>query len=582
MLTVGTYGLSVAGMLVEKILLLVDDEPSILQSLLRVFRRTDFRVLTATNGEQALELIERLPVAVLVSDFNMPGLDGAELLSRARALRPEMSRVILSGNSDQDSVIRSINDGGALKFLTKPWDTDRLLSEVNSAFEIWLNQRYSLEVTGLLNGAAFVEEVQERLYASAGDSHVMINLQIRDIQAISQVMELQDDMELLRHYFQSRNLETDSESVVGLMEDGRICICRPLQEDLSNIQAQVQDLVLSLEGNLEHGENQFQICFDAGYAISDPALSAEELSRNALTALNQVVGSAGEHCVAFDSSMQDTAKKRLGIAEQLLTALPQKEFYLVYQPKIKTSSQTLHGAEALLRWNNRMLGQLSPLDFIPVAEESDLITEIGQWVLEDAAAQWHDWFGKHNTDARVSINVSPRQLWDKRFVERVSGVLDKLKVNPATVELEITESVMMQDVETAISVLHEIKSLGLKTSIDDFGTGYSSLNYLHRLPLDVLKIDRSFISPLLERKESQSLVKNLIILGQDLNMEIVAEGVENDAQLDLLLEMGCDVIQGYYYSPPVTVAEFSALMRTYPVLSTPDIRMLEKPLRKAS
>ncbi|MBX2880202.1 MAG: EAL domain-containing protein [Granulosicoccus sp.] len=566
----------------EKILLLVDDEPSILQSLLRVFRRTDFRVLTATNGEQALELIERLPVAVLVSDFNMPGLDGAELLSRARALRPEMSRVILSGNSDQDSVIRSINDGGALKFLTKPWDTDKLLSEVNSAFEIWLNQRYSLEVTGLLNGAAFVEEVQERLYASAGDSHVMINLQIRDIQAISQVMELQDDMELLRHYFQSRNLETDSESVVGLMEDGRICICRPLQEDLSNIQAQVQDLVLSLEGNLEHGENQFQICFDAGYAISDPALSAEELSRNALTALNQVVGSAGEHCVAFDSSMQDTAKKRLGIAEQLLTALPQKEFYLVYQPKIKTSSQTLHGAEALLRWKNRTLGQLSPLDFIPVAEESDLITEIGQWVLEDAAAQWHDWFGKHNTDARVSINVSPRQLWDKRFVERVSGVLDKLKVNPATVELEITESVMMQDVETAISVLHEIKSLGLKTSIDDFGTGYSSLNYLHRLPLDVLKIDRSFISPLLERKESQSLVKNLIILGQDLNMEIVAEGVENDAQLDLLLEMGCDVIQGYYYSPPVTVAEFSALMRTYPVLSTPDIRMLEKPLRKAS
>ncbi len=582
MLTVGTYGFSVAGKLVEKILLLVDDEPSILQSLLRVFRRTDFRVLTATNGEQALELIERLPVAVLVSDFNMPGLDGAELLSRARALRPEMSRVILSGNSDQDSVIRSINDGGALKFLTKPWDTDKLLSEVNSAFEIWLNQRYSLEVTGLLNGAAFVEEVQERLYASAGDSHVMINLQIRDIQAISQVMELQDDMELLRHYFQSRNLETDSESVVGLMEDGRICICRPLQEDLSNIQAQVQDLVLSLEGNLEHGENQFQICFDAGYAISDPALSAEELSRNALTALNQVVGSAGEHCVAFDSSMQDTAKKRLGIAEQLLTALPQKEFYLVYQPKIKTSSQTLHGAEALLRWKNRTLGQLSPLDFIPVAEESDLITEIGQWVLEDAAAQWHDWFGKHNTDARVSINVSPRQLWDKRFVERVSGVLDKLKVNPATVELEITESVMMQDVETAISVLHEIKSLGLKTSIDDFGTGYSSLNYLHRLPLDVLKIDRSFISPLLERKESQSLVKNLIILGQDLNMEIVAEGVENDAQLDLLLEMGCDVIQGYYYSPPVTVAEFSALMRTYPVLSTPDIRMLEKPLRKAS
>jgi len=242
----------------------------------------------------------------------------------------------------------------------------------------------------------------------------------------------------------------------------------------------------------------------------------------------------------------------------------------------------LHGAEALLRWNNPTLGFVSPLDFIPVAEENDLISEIGHWVMETASYQWNDWFKGQKTDVRISVNVSPRQLWDRQFVEQVSQVLVSTKIDPSVLELEITESVMMQDIETAISVLHEIKSLGVKTSIDDFGTGYSSLNYLHRLPLDVLKIDRSFVLPLEERKESQSLVKNLIVLGQDLNMEIVAEGVENEAQLDLLLNMGCDVIQGYYYSPPITTDEFTALMKTYPVLSTPDIGSEDVPMRKAS
>jgi len=567
---------------VEKILLLVDDEPAILKSLQRIFRRTDYHVLTADNGNLALEIIAREPVAVLVSDFNMPGLDGALLLSKARQLRPEMSRVILSGNSDQDSVIRSINDGGALKFLTKPWDGDELKKEVDAAYDIWAEKRFSLDIDGLLNQKSFYGEIHQRLKDPDSGRYALINLRIRDFESLLQVVELQQATDLMKQYWLARELTAEADNIFGLMDDGKFCVLLPIDDVQMDEQLIIKTLVSSLEGEFEYGDNTFQISFDVGYALFDGSQSPEALLRNALTALNRVVPGSGEQCIAFDETMQASTRRRLEIAEHLASALTNNELHLLYQPKIKTSSQTLHGAEALLRWNNPTLGFVSPLDFIPVAEENDLISEIGHWVMETASYQWNDWFKGQKTDVRISVNVSPRQLWDRQFVEQVSQVLVSTKIDPSVLELEITESVMMQDIETAISVLHEIKSLGVKTSIDDFGTGYSSLNYLHRLPLDVLKIDRSFVLPLEERKESQSLVKNLIVLGQDLNMEIVAEGVENEAQLDLLLNMGCDVIQGYYYSPPITTDEFTALMKTYPVLSTPDIGGEDMPMRKAS
>ncbi len=562
----------------RKILLLVDDEPSILRSLQRIFRRTDYEVLTAESGAKALELIQEHPVAVLMSDYAMPGLVGADLLSKARELRPEMSRIVLSGNNDQESVIRSINDGGALKFLTKPWDTEKLITEVDAAYSVWAEKQYSLDMVGLLNQVAFVEEVQQELDSPSGETIAVVNLQIRDLESIRQILKLNEEREFLRHYLTSQEplqaLNSDSQSVFGLMDDGSFCAVLML-DAVSDVRQAISSLLGEFSETVEYRSNTFQIRLDAGYALSGEIVVAEELMRNAFTALNRAITSGDEEFVGFDTAMHDSNIRRFTISEQLTSALPNDEFVLYYQPKIKTSNQTLHGAEALIRWNSKALGLVSPFDFIPLAEESDLINDIGQWVMETAAGQWNSWFAVGQTDARVSVNVSPRQLRDKRFVQRVAGVIDSIGLAPSSFELEITESVMMQDINSAKAMLREISDLGIKLSIDDFGTGYSSLNYLHELPVDVIKIDRSFITPLIESRECQSLVRNLISLGQDLNMEIVAEGVEDSEQLDMLLGFGCDVIQGYFYSPPVAAEDFAALMKTYPVQATHDTPLME-------
>lgn len=565
----------------DKILLLVDDEPSILHSLQRVFHRTDYEVLTADCGEKALDIIKEKPISVLVSDYNMPGLVGADLLAKAKTLRPEMSRIILSGNSDQESVIRSLNEGGALKFLTKPWDTQTLIQEVDAAYRAWVERCYSQDSFGLLSQANLVEEIQQLLNEPDGQTFAVVGLQIRDINSIRQRLRIQEEREFLKHYLSSQNLDSLQNTISGLMDDGRFCVLIPIDGTAENGKKEVASLIKALMSNFEYKENRFQILFDVGYTLSNGSDAAEELMRNAFIALNRAVQSGDDRFVVFESEMHAATLRRFSVSEHLHTALPNDEFLLYYQPKIKTSSQTLHGAEALIRWNSEHLGIVSPFDFIPLAEESDLINDIGQWVMKTAAAQWHKWFHSQSTEACVSVNVSSRQLRDKNFVKRVAKVLDSTGIAPASFELEITESMMMQNIDQALAMLSEIKQLGVKLSIDDFGTGYSSLNYLHKLPLDVIKIDRSFILPLVERKESQSLVKNLIAMGQDLNMAIVAEGVETDAQLDMLLEFGCDVIQGYYYSPPVPVSEFAALMVTYPVLATPKTHSMEMEQRKA-
>ncbi|MBX2836981.1 MAG: EAL domain-containing protein [Gammaproteobacteria bacterium] len=566
----------------EKILLLVDDQRSILLALKRVFRGTDYHVLTAEDGQSALEIIRETPVSVLLSDYNMPGISGAELLSEARQIRPEMSRLILSGNSDQDSVIKSINDGGALKFLCKPWDSEKLIAEIDDAFKIWEEKRFSQDISVLLNQASFLKELQNAVDSNPRSDFAVLSMQIRDYQSIQQVLKLHQEKEFLNHYFSLRKNDQAADTVLGLMNDGRFCAMVSVTPQHNDALQAINQLLDGFSDEVSYEGKSFQMRFDAGYALpSDTDLAAEELLRCASTALDHAISEGKEGCRAFDSKMHESAMRRIEIAECLATALQNNEFSLCYQPKINSSEGTLHGAEALIRWNNPKLGVISPFHFIPLAEESDLIIDIGQWVMDTAADQWKKWVEAESTHARVSVNVSARQLKDRKFASRVASVIDRVGLEPSALELEITESLMMQDINAAIAVLEELKELGIKLSIDDFGTGYSSLNYLHKLPLDVMKIDRSFILPILERKESQALVRNLIVMAQDLGMEIVAEGIEDQEQLDMLQKLGCDVIQGYFYSPPVPAEEFEVLMGSYPLEMSPEVTMVDAGLRKA-
>jgi diguanylate cyclase (GGDEF)-like protein len=271
--------------------------------------------------------------------------------------------------------------------------------------------------------------------------------------------------------------------------------------------------------------------------------------------------SAGKNAYQFYSkSMTDAALEHMILENKLRKALESKEFLLYYQPKQSLSGGKIVGLEALLRWRQADGDMLLPTKFISLAEEAGLIIPIGEWVLSAACLQNKAWHEAGYGSIVVSVNLSNRQFDQKDLIEVVTRALRNVDLHPRYLELEITESAVMQNPEEAIATLHKLRDLGVQISIDDFGTGYSSLNYLRRLPLDSLKIDRSFVMNLSTNSSDAAIVKAIIVLAHSLNLKVVAEGVETEQQLAFLRESGCDEIQGYLLSRPLPVGEISKVL----------------------
>jgi len=236
---------------------------------------------------------------------------------------------------------------------------------------------------------------------------------------------------------------------------------------------------------------------------------------------------------------------------------------LVFQPQINTDDESLSGAEVLVRWQSKDKGLVSPGEFIYLAEDTGLIVPIGEWVLRHACLQYKRWQNAGVAPPYLAINVSGRQFKMDGFAQSVFNILEEVDLSTEHVELELTESFLMEDQEFAISTLKELKVMGFQLSIDDFGTGYSSLSYLKKFPIDRLKIDRSFVQELDVNKEDYAIVRAIIDLAHTLNITVIAEGVEEDAQRLILQELNCDIIQGYFYSKPLDGVSFTLYLQNY-------------------
>jgi diguanylate cyclase (GGDEF)-like protein len=247
--------------------------------------------------------------------------------------------------------------------------------------------------------------------------------------------------------------------------------------------------------------------------------------------------------------------KRMDMENHLRHALERNELILMYQPIVESHSRKIVAAEALLRWKHTQLGCIMPDDFIPLAEETGLIVEIGEWVIHDACMHQIVLLQSGFTPIQIAVNISGRQLEQDSFVSSVQQTIAETGADPTKLVLEITESVIMEDIEKSRQKLNDLRKLGVKISIDDFGTGYSSLNSLVNLPIDSLKIDKSFVQALEENPHGLSLVKGVISIGHNLDMEIIAEGVEKNSQATLLEKHGCDLLQGYYFAMPLSFAD---------------------------
>jgi EAL domain-containing protein (putative c-di-GMP-specific phosphodiesterase class I)/FixJ family two-component response regulator len=257
---------------------------------------------------------------------------------------------------------------------------------------------------------------------------------------------------------------------------------------------------------------------------------------------------------------QDANEKLAQLKTSLYSALKREEFLVYYQPQISMNTGKIVGAEALVRWQHHEKGLISPTEFIPVAEKTGFIIPLGEWILETACQQVQAWKNDGFPGLRVAVNLSPRQFHQPDLSSRVAQILEKVGLAPSSLELELTESLMVEDVKSAIATLTQLKNLGISISIDDFGTGYSSLSYLTQYPFDALKIDRSFVRNITDGCRNAAIVKAIIEMAHSLRLEVIAEGVETEAEKDFLWRSECDVMQGYLFSPPLSAANFEKLL----------------------
>lgn len=339
-----------------------------------------------------------------------------------------------------------------------------------------------------------------------------------------------------------------------------------LQDIKNQDQAQkvAEDLLQSVEKPAQIGQHSLRVTGSIGISFyPNDGLDYESLMKNADLSMYHAKDSGRNNYRIFDEEMNKHVINRMQLDTALRDSLKNNEFYLVYQPLMNLKTNTIVGFEALIRWESHILGPVSPVDFIGMAEENGLIVEIGRWVLEEACTQLMRWHKAGFDQLSVAVNISGRQFRQTRIPETVKEILDTTGLAAKFLELELTESLLVDDVEHAVETMYQLKDMGVKLVIDDFGTGYSSLSYLKQFPVDKLKIDRSFITELVNIDSDAAIARAIINLGHSLNLEVLAEGIETELQRDFIIKHGCDFAQGYFYKQPKKPDDLKEFLEIY-------------------
>ncbi len=335
----------------------------------------------------------------------------------------------------------------------------------------------------------------------------------------------------------------------------------PKLENIEDAAKIAQKIIDTLKIPFVIGDRELFVTTSIGVSISPgDGTDPETLVRNADTAMYRAKDQGRDNYQLYAPAMNARALERLALENTLRKAVSQNELVLFYQPQVDARTRAVIGVEALIRWRHPELGLLSPAIFIGVAESSGLIVPIGEWIMRTACRQIRIWQRRIDHDFRVSVNLSARQFQQPDLLDMIRSAIEEAGVQPSALEVEITESNAMQNAENTMYLLRELKALGVRISMDDFGTGYSSLNYLKRFPIDTLKLDKSFIKDVTTDPSDAAIVSAVIRMAHSLNLQVVAEGVERDEQLDFLVRENCDTIQGFLFSPPLPVEQLESFV----------------------
>ncbi len=455
-------------------------------------------------------------------------------------------------------------------------DEMKLLTEFSSdvAFAIdHIEKQEQLEylafydpLTGLANRTLFLDRVTQCLRAAAigGQALALVLINLERFKNINDSLGRPAGDEFLRQVAEWLRHSVGDSSRLSRLGADHFAVVFPAVTSSTDLPQVIETMLHAfLKHPFQWDGASYRLAAKTGVALfPDDGASAEALFANAEVALKRAK-TGGDLYLFYSQTMTDTIAGRLSLENQLREALDHGQFVLHYQPKIDLESGRIMGAEALIRWNDPHTGLVPPGRFIPILEETGLINEVGRWALHRAVEDYLCWRRAGLAAVRIAVNVSPLQLGNRSFAREIEKVIGVDPLAASGLELEITESLIMADVKHSVASIEKIRSMGVTIAIDDFGTGFSSLSYLAKLPINTLKIDRSFVADLTTTPESKVLVAMIINLAHSLKLTVVAEGVETDGQSDMLRALGCDQVQGYLYSKPVSSAEFAAQFLTW-------------------
>ena len=581
-------------------ILVSDDDQNVRLLTRQCLEAENMVVVEAANGLETIDMFVRERPDLLFLDVEMPGMSGLEVCRRIRQM-PQGGSIpimIVTGSDDRKSIDHGF-EAGATQYKTKPVNWSLLGRDVqymlraSNAFNALKRQEDRLRylayydpLTSLPNRRSFTEQLSriikrsQRRKSNAAlmfidlDHFKRINDSIghgRGDRLLVEIakrltVELREDDAI--NYFSEEHPESverdedrGSGTEIARLGGDEFTVVLSDVPDLNHVKVVANRILHALSQPIQLQSHNPVVTPSIGIALyPEDGTDPDTLVRNADTAM-YAAKAEGRACFRFyNEQMNAKAVEQLKMEEDLRLGMQRGELELRYQPQIDVATGSVVSLEALVRWKHPQRGMISPFEFIPVAERTGQIIELGEWVMSEVARHCAFWDTLELGNFRVCINISPLQFNQGNLPEYFSKYIEKTGIDPSRIELELTESAIMTDAETNIAKLRELKDIGMALAVDDFGTGYSSLSYLKRFPIDTLKIDQSFVADL-DSPDGAAIVDAILALSKTLNLRVIAEGIETEAQMKHLVAKNCDLLQGYHFSRPIYPEDVPNMLR---------------------
>lgn len=551
----------------KAVVLIVDDDPAIRLVIRHAMQQNGYHVIEASNGLEAVQFsIRQIPDLILM-DAVMPEMDGFRATQEIRKIEACDDTPILMATSldDDESIARAFNVG-ACDYITKPFNWSVLKHRVRRMLQAANAQRriqhlaYHDALTGLPNRMLFMDRIDQAISRAQREEgqFALLFIDIDHFKVINDSMGHDAGDQLLNLISgRLRDVLRKSDTVARLGGDEFTVIIEYLQHPDDVIQI-TKNILSTLDFPAEINGKEVYVGGSIGIAMyPQDGENFGVLLKNADTAMYKAKELGRNTFQFYASEMSHKAMQRLELENQIRTALKEDQFEVYYQPKVDLLDNKCIGVEALVRWNHPQRGFISPDDFVPLAEEIGLITQLDEWVMKTACLQFMQWKQQGYPLQNLSVNISSRHFKEGNLIEYCTTLLEMTGIAAECLEIELTESALVDNYSNAKYILDKLHTMGLRIALDDFGTGYASMAYLKEFPFDTVKIDRSFIRDIPQDYEDAAIVTAMIQLSQALKLNIVAEGIETDQQRHFLYDNACGYGQGYLWSRPVSATDLN-------------------------